>query len=70
MIVAVVSRKTTEFLGEKKVIPTDTTAYMPFNNEDEAYFFCAFLNSEIIDQSVKAFSSEGRGFCAPQLFKN
>ena len=42
---------------------------MPFNNEDEAHFFCAFLNSEIIEQSIKAFSSEGRGFCAPSVIQ-
>lgn len=69
MMVAVVSTIKTEFLGEKKVIPADTTAYMPFNDEDKAHFFCAFLNSEIIDQSIKAFSSEGRGFCAPSVIQ-
>lgn len=67
MISAVISSIESEYLGKKKLIPTDTTAYIPFKDEDSAYFVCSFLNSSIINQAIKTFSSEGRGFGAPSV---
>ena len=69
MIAAVISTISNEFFSKKKLIPTDTTAYVHFKREEEAHFFCAFLNSDLIDQSIKAFSGAGRGFAAPSVIQ-
>ncbi len=55
----------TPFKGsEGKITPKglimDTTVfYYQTNNEDEAHYLCAFLNSSILNNSVKAFQPKG-----------
>jgi len=52
----------------KCVIPaTGTTSYASFLSEDEAYYFCAVLNSSLVNAYIKSFSSAGRGFGAPSI---
>jgi len=66
---AVVSHCDTQ-LGRKLVIPTDTTTLVPFENEDEAHYFCALLNSTPSCLFIKRFSSAGRGFGSPSILEN
>lgn len=52
----------------KCVIPaTGTTSYVSFDNEDEAHYLCAALNSTPVDAYIRSFSSAGRGFGAPSV---
>ncbi|MBN2465111.1 hypothetical protein JXD38_05770, partial [candidate division WOR-3 bacterium] len=59
----------TEF-GTKPVISTDTTSLIALDNKAEAHYLCAVLNSDIINDFIKSFSSAGRGFGAPSIMSN
>lgn len=61
IIAAVVSEGKTSF-GFKKIISTDTTSLFATNNEDEAHYLCAIVNSTSVREFIKSFSSAGRGF--------
>ena len=57
-------------IGEKDVIPTDTTSLIPFKSEEEAHYVCAILNSSPVRFCVRSYSSAGRGFGAPSIVKH
>ena len=57
-------------IGEKDVIPTDTTSLIPFKSEEEAHYVCAILNSSPVRFCVRSYSSAGRGFGAPSVVKH
>jgi hypothetical protein len=57
-------------LGTKPIISTKVTSFIPTNNKDEAHYLCAILNSEIVNDFIKSFSSAGRGFGAPSIMNN
>ena len=67
---AVVLSKVETPIGEKDVIPTDTTSLIPFKNEEEAHYVCAILNSSPVRFCVRSYSSAGRGFGAPSIIKH
>jgi hypothetical protein len=67
---AVVLTKVKTPIGEKDVIPTDTTSLIPFKNEEEAHYVCAILNSSPVRFCVRSYSSAGRGFGAPSIVKH
>jgi hypothetical protein len=67
---AVVLSKVTTPIGEKDVIPTDTTSLIPFKSEEEAHYVCAILNSSPVRFCVRSYSSAGRGFGAPSIIKH
>jgi hypothetical protein len=66
VIAAVVSQDKTPF-GYKKVIPTDTTSLFATNNDAEAHYLCALINSTPVREFIKSYSSAGRGFGAPSV---
>jgi len=68
IIATVISQYKTPF-GFKTLIPTDTTAFFNTNDEDEAHYLCAIINSKPIRDFIKSFSSAGRGFGAPSVMK-
>jgi hypothetical protein len=59
----------TEF-GSKPIISTDTTAFFAVDDKDKAHYLCAILNSEIVNDFIKSFSSAGRGFGAPSIMND
>jgi hypothetical protein len=67
---AVVLLKVKTPIGEKDVIPTDTTSLIPFRSEEEAHYVCAILNSSPVRFCVRSYSSAGRGFGAPSIVKH
>lgn len=69
-LVAVVLSKDKTPMGYKTIVPTDTTSFVPFSEENEAHFVCALLNSSACRQFVRSFSSAGRGFGAPSIINN
>jgi len=69
LVAAVVSAFSTPF-GDKVGIGTDTTSLIPFNDEAEAHYVCALLNSSSVRAFVHSFSSAGRGFGAPSIIKH
>jgi len=68
LVAAVVSQWRTPF-GYKMVVPTDTTSFFPTDNEAEAHYLCAIINSTPVREFVKSYSSAGRGFGAPSVMK-
>ncbi|MGC8749127.1 MAG: Eco57I restriction-modification methylase domain-containing protein, partial [Candidatus Kapaibacteriota bacterium] len=64
IVASVVSQAKTPF-GYKTVIGTDTTALFATNNESEAHYLCAIINSKPVRDFIKSFSSAGRGFGTP-----
>ena len=69
MSAVVLSSVRTDF-GTKSLVSTDTTAFFALDNKDEAHYLCAILNSDIINDFIKSFSSAGRGFGAPSVMNN
>ncbi|OGW45613.1 MAG: hypothetical protein A2Y66_09045 [Nitrospirae bacterium RBG_13_41_22] len=69
MNAVVLSSIRTEY-GTKKIVPTDTTSFFAVNEKNEAHYLCSILNSEIVNDFIKSFSSAGRGFGAPSVMNN
>jgi len=66
---SVISQKKTLF-GYKTVIPLHTTALIATNNEPEAHYLCAIINSTPVRDFIKSFSSAGRGFGTPSVMEH
>jgi methylase of polypeptide subunit release factors len=69
LIATVVSQFKTPF-GFKTIIPLETTALIATNNEVEAHYLCAVINSTPVREFIKSFSSAGRGFGAPSVMNH
>ncbi len=69
VVAAVVSQEKTTF-GYRNVLSTHTTSLIPSDNEDEAHFICAILNSTSVRDFIKSFSSAGRGFGTPSVMQH
>ena len=69
LVAAVISQHKTPF-GYKSLIPTDTTAFFPVDNEAEAHYLCAIVNSTPVREHIKSYSSAGRGFGAPSVMEH
>ncbi len=65
----VISEIKTPF-GWKQVIPLDTTVFFPVDNEMEAHYLCAIVNSKPVRHFIKSFSSPGRGFGTPSVMEH
>lgn len=65
----VLSRLRTPF-GLKTAISTDTTSFFAVENEKEAHYLCGILNSKMVDEYIRSFSSPGRGFGAPSVMNH
>ncbi|MDW8114033.1 MAG: hypothetical protein RMJ34_03750 [candidate division WOR-3 bacterium] len=57
-------------IGYKIIIPLHTTAFISTNNEDEAHYLCAIINSKPVREFIKSFSSAGRGFGTPSVMEH
>ncbi|MEK7498145.1 MAG: N-6 DNA methylase [Patescibacteria group bacterium] len=66
LVSAVVSQQKTDF-GYKDIMPLDTVAFFSTKNEEEAHYLCAIINSEVVRDYIKSYSSAGRGFGAPSV---
>ena len=66
---AVISEIKTPF-GWKQVIPLDTTVIFSVDNEMEAHYLCAIINSKPVRDFIKSFSSAGRGFGTPSVMEH
>jgi hypothetical protein len=69
LIAVVISQYKTPF-GYKTIIPLETTALIAADNEDEAHYLCAVINSTPVREFVKSFSSAGRGFGTPSVMNH
>jgi len=69
ILAAVIFQYKTQF-GYKTVISTDTTSLFATDNESEAHYLCAIINSLPVREFIKSFSSAGRGFGAPSVMNH
>ena len=69
LVAAVISQYKTPF-GYKLIIPTDTTSLIACNDENEAHYICTILNSSLVREFIKSYSSAGRGFGAPSVMEH
>jgi hypothetical protein len=69
VVAAVVSQHRTPF-GYKTVIPTKTVALFCTDKEVEAHYLCAVINSTLVREFIKSYSSAGRGFGAPSVMSH
>ena len=56
--------------GYKTIIPLGTTAFFSTDNEAEAHYLCAIINSNPVRDFIKSFSSAGRGFGTPSVMEH
>jgi len=66
LIAGVLSQFKTE-IGYKTGIPLHTTSFFATENEAEAHYLCAIINSKPVRDFIKSFSSAGRGFGTPSV---
>jgi len=57
-------------MNYKKSIPLYTTCFIPTDNESEAHYLCAFVNSRPVRDFIKSFSAAGRGFGTPSVMEH
>jgi len=69
LVAAVIAQHKTPF-GYKTIIPTDTTSLFHTENESEAHYLCAVINSTPVREFIKSYSSAGRGFGAPSVMSH
>lgn len=66
---SVLSQNKTQF-GYKQIMPIKTVAMFCVNDEDEAHYLCAIVNSIPARSLIKTYSSAGRGFGTPSVMKH
>jgi len=65
---AVLSPKDDKNIGKKPLIPQETISFIPLENENEAHYLCAILNSTEVNALVKSFSQlGGKSFATPSI---
>lgn len=69
IIAAVASYFKTPF-GYRILIPLGTTSFFSTNDESEAHYLCAIVNSKLVRSFIKSYSSAGRGFGTPSVMKH
>jgi len=69
IIAGVASQYKTPF-GYKTIIPLGTTAFFSTDNETEAHYLCAVINSSLVRDFIKSYSSAGRGFGTPSVMEH
>lgn len=53
--------------SRRPIISTDTTSLFSVQNQTEAHYLCAVMNSALVGDYIRSFSSAGRGFGAPSV---
>ncbi len=65
----VISSVNDEFLGEKKILPENVLAFIPIDNENEAHFICAVLNSSVVDLAIRSIAGGTKSFGTPKIIE-
>lgn len=58
-----------EFLGEKMILPEHVLAFVPVDNENEAHFICAVLNSSIVELAIRSIAGGTMSFGTPKIIE-
>jgi len=65
----VVSSVKDKNIGKKRVIVEHVQYFIPTQNEDEAHYICAVLNSAIVKKNLRALSSGGKSGLSGEIIK-
>ncbi|RZN43497.1 MAG: hypothetical protein EFT35_01175 [Methanophagales archaeon ANME-1-THS] len=65
----VISSANDEFLGEKMILPEHVLAFVSTDNENEAHFICAVLNSSIVDLAIRSIAGGTKSFGTPKIIE-
>jgi hypothetical protein len=58
-------------IGNKPIVPIETAVFVPFEDLQEANFFCALLNSSMSRIVIASYSNKGTGsFGSPHILEN
>lgn len=66
----VISYVNDEFLGEKVVLPSEVITFIPTENENEAHFICAVLNSSEVNLAIRSIAGGTKSFGTPKIIEN
>lgn len=69
IIAGVASQYKTPF-GYKTMIPLGTTSFFATDSEPEAHYLCSIINSNLVRDFIKSYSSAGRGFGTPSVMEH
>jgi len=58
------------FVGKKMILPEHVLAFMPTDNEDEAHYLCAILNSSIADLILRSIAGGTKSFGTPKIIED
>jgi hypothetical protein len=68
---AVVGNQNSGLFDNRIVIPIETVVFVPFDNMDEAHYFCSVLNSNASRFIIIAYSNKGTGsFGSPHILEH
>jgi len=59
-----------EFLGEKMILPEHHLGFITTEDENEAHFICAVLNSSVVDLLIRNVSGSSINFGTPKIVEN
>jgi hypothetical protein len=66
----VVHKVDDRFLGAKLVLPEHVLAFITADNEDEAHYICAILNSSIVDLILRSIAGGTKSFGTPKMVED
>jgi hypothetical protein len=66
----VVHKVDDKFLGAKLVLPENVLAFITADNEDEAHYICAILNSSIVDLILRSIAGGTKSFGTPKMVED
>jgi hypothetical protein len=67
---AVLSPTSDPYIGKKPLIPQETISFISLENQEEAHYLCAILNSTEVNALVKSFSQlGGKSFATPSILE-
>jgi len=67
---SVVSKVNDRFIGEKLILPEHVLAFFPVNDEKEAHYLCAILNSSIVDLILRSIAGGTKSFGTPKIIED
>lgn len=65
----VISSVSDEFLGEKIILPSEVITFIPTEDENEAHFICAVLNSSVVDLAIRSIAGDTKSFGTPKIIE-
>ena len=65
----VISSVKDKYLGKKLLLPEHVISFIPTNDENEAHYVCALLNSSIITEALRSLSGGGKSGLSGNLIE-